>query len=171
MDRIRFVTHRDQRILLLDFTGCSAEEVAAMADRVPEMVTREPLGFRAGAGRLQRCGVHVVTPWSASRLPPRSIGRTSNVRLGSSRENLPKALVRFHPQFFRPRDSCLRHTRRSDGLSGELNRQDSGSRKTKASAQRRRPANSSRSTTLARLGAGSGWRMRRRVPLAAPALT
>ncbi len=58
MDRIRFVTHRDQRILLVDFTGCSDEEVAAMADRVPEVVTREPVGSRAGAGRLQRCGVH-----------------------------------------------------------------------------------------------------------------
>ena len=43
MDRIRFVTHRDQRILLLDFTGCSAQEVAAIADRAPEIVTREPL--------------------------------------------------------------------------------------------------------------------------------
>jgi hypothetical protein len=44
MDRIEFVTHRDQRILLLDFTGCNAEEVAALADGVPEVVTREPLG-------------------------------------------------------------------------------------------------------------------------------
>ncbi len=44
MDRIEFVTHRHQRILLLDFTGCSAVEVAALADRVPEVVTREPLG-------------------------------------------------------------------------------------------------------------------------------
>ena len=44
MDRIGFVTHRDQRILLLDFTGCSAVEVAALADRVPEVVAREPLG-------------------------------------------------------------------------------------------------------------------------------
>ncbi len=44
MDRIRFVTHRDQRILLLDFSGCTAEEVAALTDRVPELVTREPLG-------------------------------------------------------------------------------------------------------------------------------
>ena len=44
MDRIRFVTHRGQRILLLDFTGCTAEEVAAIADQVPEIVTQEPLG-------------------------------------------------------------------------------------------------------------------------------
>ena len=44
MDRIRFVTHRDQRILLLDFTGCSADEVAEISERVPDVVTSEPLG-------------------------------------------------------------------------------------------------------------------------------
>lgn len=44
MDRIRFVTHREQRVLLLDFTGCTAEEVAELVDRVPEVVTREPRG-------------------------------------------------------------------------------------------------------------------------------
>lgn len=43
MDRIRFVTHGGQRILLLDFTGCSAQEVAAIADRAPEIITGEPL--------------------------------------------------------------------------------------------------------------------------------
>jgi len=43
MDRIRFVTHRDQRVLLLDFSACTAEEVAELADRVPEVVGREPL--------------------------------------------------------------------------------------------------------------------------------
>jgi hypothetical protein len=36
--------HREQRILLVDFTNCTASEVAALADRVPETVTREPLG-------------------------------------------------------------------------------------------------------------------------------
>lgn len=44
MDRVRFVTHRDQRILLADFTGCSAEEVATTADLVQGTVTGEPLG-------------------------------------------------------------------------------------------------------------------------------
>jgi hypothetical protein len=44
MDRVRFVTHRDQRILLLDFTGCTAEEVGALSSRVPDIVTREPMG-------------------------------------------------------------------------------------------------------------------------------
>ena len=44
MDRIRFMTHRDQRILLLDFTNCSPEAIADISDRVPSMVTQEPTG-------------------------------------------------------------------------------------------------------------------------------
>ena len=44
MDRIRFVTHRDQRILLLDFTGCTAEEVADIAGQAPAIITPEPSG-------------------------------------------------------------------------------------------------------------------------------
>ena len=44
MNRVRFVTHRNQRILLLDFTDCKAEEVATICDRVPEIVTGEPVG-------------------------------------------------------------------------------------------------------------------------------
>jgi hypothetical protein len=44
LDRIRFITHRDQRILLVDCTNCTADEVAATADVLPESVTREPFG-------------------------------------------------------------------------------------------------------------------------------
>jgi hypothetical protein len=44
MDRIRFLTHREQRILLVDFTDCAPEEVAAISDRVPDTVTHEPPG-------------------------------------------------------------------------------------------------------------------------------
>lgn len=44
MDRIRFVTHRDQRILLLDFSNCSPDEVAAMSDKIPLIVAEEPRG-------------------------------------------------------------------------------------------------------------------------------
>ena len=43
MDRIRFITHRGQRILLLDCTDCSAAEVAAIDDHVPDTVSPEPL--------------------------------------------------------------------------------------------------------------------------------
>jgi hypothetical protein len=42
VERIQFVTHQKRRILLLDFTGCSSEEVAAISDQVPAIVTREP---------------------------------------------------------------------------------------------------------------------------------
>jgi len=44
MDRVRFITHREQQILLVDFTDCTPEEVADVADQAPETVTREPLG-------------------------------------------------------------------------------------------------------------------------------
>jgi len=44
MDRIRFVTHRDQRILLLDFTNCNADEIAEISDAVPAIVAQEPAG-------------------------------------------------------------------------------------------------------------------------------
>jgi hypothetical protein len=44
MERLRFVTHRDQRVFLLDFTNCTPEEIAAISDQVPAVVTREPSG-------------------------------------------------------------------------------------------------------------------------------
>ena len=44
VERIQFVTHQKQRILLLDFTGCSSDEVAAISDQVPAIVTKEPSG-------------------------------------------------------------------------------------------------------------------------------
>lgn len=42
MERIRFITHRDQRILLADISGCTAQELAHYIDKVPERVTKEP---------------------------------------------------------------------------------------------------------------------------------
>jgi len=44
MDRIRFITHREQRILLVDCTDCTSEEMAVIADQLPETVTQEPPG-------------------------------------------------------------------------------------------------------------------------------
>jgi hypothetical protein len=44
VDRIQFVTHQGQRILLLDFTGCTSEEVGSISDQVPAIVTKEPGG-------------------------------------------------------------------------------------------------------------------------------
>ena len=43
MERIEFITHRGQRILLADMSDCPAAEVAALSDRVPDFVTAEPL--------------------------------------------------------------------------------------------------------------------------------
>lgn len=44
MERIRFITHRDRRILLIDCSNCNAEELAGTSDRVPQFVTGEPTG-------------------------------------------------------------------------------------------------------------------------------
>ncbi len=44
MGGIRFVTYDDMRILLLDFTNCTAQEVSAIADQVPATVVKEPSG-------------------------------------------------------------------------------------------------------------------------------
>jgi hypothetical protein len=41
-DRIRYITHRSQRILLIDYTGCTATQFATICDRVPSYVTPEP---------------------------------------------------------------------------------------------------------------------------------
>ena len=40
--RVRFITHRDQRVLLVDCTDCPAEQVGKIADEVPVLVTGEP---------------------------------------------------------------------------------------------------------------------------------
>jgi len=44
MERIRFVTHREQRILLVDFSNCTPDEVEVIADWAPETVKQEPRG-------------------------------------------------------------------------------------------------------------------------------
>jgi|SRR5271167_233462 len=44
MDRIRFIEHREQRILLVDFSDSTPEEMADIADEVPETIKGEPLG-------------------------------------------------------------------------------------------------------------------------------
>jgi hypothetical protein len=44
LDRIRFITHREQRILLVDCSHCTAAEVATISDLLPDFVTREALG-------------------------------------------------------------------------------------------------------------------------------
>jgi hypothetical protein len=41
-DRVRFITHQGQRILLADCSNCTAAQVATIADLVPSYVTAEP---------------------------------------------------------------------------------------------------------------------------------
>ena len=43
-NRIRFITHKDKKILLVDGTDCSAEQVEEFATLVPARVTAEPKG-------------------------------------------------------------------------------------------------------------------------------
>jgi hypothetical protein len=40
--RIQFVVHKGKRILVVDFSRCSATEVAEVARAVPEVVTAQP---------------------------------------------------------------------------------------------------------------------------------
>lgn len=44
MDRIVFLTSRNQRVLLADCSDCSPEQLAAVIDEVPKHVTTQPLG-------------------------------------------------------------------------------------------------------------------------------
>ncbi len=41
-DRVRYITHRGQRILLADCSGCTAAQLATICDLVPSYVTYEP---------------------------------------------------------------------------------------------------------------------------------
>ena len=41
-DRVRYITHRGQRILLVDCSGCTAAQLATICDLVPSYVTSEP---------------------------------------------------------------------------------------------------------------------------------
>jgi hypothetical protein len=43
-NRIRFISHQGKKILLVDCSNCSAEELGNIAEMVPARVTAEPLG-------------------------------------------------------------------------------------------------------------------------------
>ena len=98
MERLRFVTHHKKRILLLDFTNCAAEEVGAIADQVPAVVTREPSG-----------SVRLVSDFSGAEFDRAAVERiklaTAFDRAHIMRcawvltENLPKALYDSVRQF------------------------------------------------------------------------
>jgi len=42
-ERIRFIDHHGKRILLVDFSNCSANEVEEIARRAPDYITVQPL--------------------------------------------------------------------------------------------------------------------------------
>ena len=41
-ERIRFITHQGKKILLIDFSHCSAEEILQLLPEVQEVITSEP---------------------------------------------------------------------------------------------------------------------------------
>ena len=43
-NRIRFISHKDKKILLVDCSNCSAEQLEEFAALVPARVTAEPRG-------------------------------------------------------------------------------------------------------------------------------
>src|SRR5271165_4310688 len=114
MDRIRFITHQEQRILLVDFTDCTPEEVAAIADRVPETVTQEPPGSVLLLGDFSRAqftreSVEHVKIAAALHRP--HLKRSAWVLT----ENLPKAL-QDSVRSFSARNSYLCHSERGAGI-------------------------------------------------------
>ena len=44
MERIRFIDHQGQRILLIDLSHCETAELPKLVDQVPPIVTAEPPG-------------------------------------------------------------------------------------------------------------------------------
>jgi hypothetical protein len=54
MDRVRFIAHQSRRILLIDLTNCSADEVMKIVGEVQRIVTAHP---------VTRC-----SPWATSRV-------------------------------------------------------------------------------------------------------
>ena len=41
-ERIRFITHQGKKILLIDFSHCSAEEIVQLLPEVQDVITSEP---------------------------------------------------------------------------------------------------------------------------------
>lgn len=44
MERIRFIQHNGQRVLLVDFRNCTSEEVTNLTSQVRQVVSQEPKG-------------------------------------------------------------------------------------------------------------------------------
>jgi len=109
MDRIRFVTHRQRRILLLDFTNCKPDEIGEISDAVPAIVAQEPKG-----------SVLVVADFSGAEF---TRGAIEHIKIATAydrayikkaawvlTENLPKALY-DSVRTFSAREFPVFHTR------------------------------------------------------------
>lgn len=44
MERLRFIQHNGQRVLLADFRNCTSEEVTSLTSQVRQVVSQEPKG-------------------------------------------------------------------------------------------------------------------------------
>jgi len=91
MDRMRFITHQGQRILLVDCTDCSPDEVAMIADLVPETITQEPLGSVLVLADFSRAQ---FTRESVERMKIAAVFDRPHLKRSAwvLTENLPKAL-------------------------------------------------------------------------------
>lgn len=91
MERIRFLTHNDKRVLLVDVSDCSGEELSACIDQVPEVVTHEPLGSVLLLGDFSRAQ---FTRDSVEHLKIAAVFDRPHLKKSAwvLTENLPKAL-------------------------------------------------------------------------------
>ncbi len=91
MDRIRFITYRDQRILLVDCTDCTPDELTVIADRLPETVTQEPPGSVLILGDFSRAQ---FTRESVEHVKIAAVFDRPHLKRSAwvLTENLPKAL-------------------------------------------------------------------------------
>ncbi|HEX3351217.1 MAG TPA: STAS/SEC14 domain-containing protein [Terriglobales bacterium] len=101
-NRIRFITHKDKRILLVDCSNCSPEEMEQFATLVPARVTAEPRGsVRLLADftgvKVDRKGVERIKPALVFDRP--YLKRSAWV----GTENLPKVFYE-HMKSFSQRD-------------------------------------------------------------------
>jgi hypothetical protein len=125
VDRVRFITHREQRILLVDCTDCTPDEVAGIADRLPEIVTQEPLGSLLALGDFTRAQ---FTREAVEHLKIAAAFHRAHLKRSAwvLTENLPKALYDSICSFsareiptFATRDEALDYL-----VSGILSRSD-----------------------------------------------
>jgi hypothetical protein len=91
MDRILFLTFRNQPVLLADCSDCSPEELAAVIDDVPRHVTREPLGSLLVLADFSRS---IFTKETVEHLKLAAVFDRPHIKKSAwvLTQNLPKAL-------------------------------------------------------------------------------